>query len=241
MSDSSFSSHLHGAIVVAAMNPIKEVLPQLQGSLTGTHSDAKHRGRWYQHTVDAQTKELAMPTRDKYLHISSIGLQAWTVAEGFARGLEDLDSQYEDTRFLFKLNKLMAVVHQRVLENSAVVGPYVAVVNNTGMHGSFSLFSHERPLYVYGIYDAVNTSVQLVWTTSETFVRELRATNLTRYLIYRFPDVLDRPLFINTQVICRRWHDWMKSFKGGDANLRAFNVLETALYLDPNKEGYERG
>lgn len=231
---------LYGALVIAAMTPVVEPLPPLQGGRSGTHSGAKHRGRWFHKTNEhlVTETELAMPTRDKCLSITTFGSAASAINRALSDQLVELDSKYEGARQLNKLQKVMDELDGS--HDADLHLPYLAVINNTASHGWIGLLSRRWPLHLYGVYDTVNTSVQLVWTTEESFVHECRVANMTRYVFYRFPMIENRPLFINTQVVCARWYDWMKSFKGFDAHLRAFNVLETALYLDPHKESFER-
>lgn len=233
------SNTLYGGLVIAAMTPVVHPLPHLEGGISGTHSRAKRPGHWF-HKVGAQVveSELAMPTRDKHFSIATLGSAATAVNRAISDQLVELDSKYEGARQLYKLQRAMDEI-QKTLDDDLQL-PYLAVINNTSTHGWFGLLAQYATLHLYGVYDTVNTSVQLVWTNQESFVQECRASQLTRYVFYRFPVIENRPLFINSQVVCARWYDWMKSFKGSDAHLRAFNVLETALYLDPRKESFDQ-
>lgn len=232
------NASLYGGLVIAAMTPVVEPLSHLRGGTSGSHSSAKHRGRWFHKTGDhlVTESELAMPTRDKHFNITTLGGTATAVNRAISEQLVELDSKYEGARQLHKLQRVMDNIAGSLDADLAL--PYLAVINNTATHGWIGLLSQHWPLHLYGVYDTVNTSVQLVWTNRESFVHECRLEHIARYVFHRFPVIENRPLFINTQVVCARWYDWTKSFKGSEAYLRAFNVLETSLYLDPNKESF---
>lgn len=237
-------SKLYGSLVIAATTPVVHPLPVLENSSSGSHSGARHKGRWFLKATDETTlkhpylteSELAMPTRDKHFSITTLGTTSVAVNRELSDQLVELDSKYEGARQLYKLQRCMDAIQGKL--DADLNLPYLAVVNNTGTHGWIALLAQYSLLHLYGVYDTVNMSVQLVWTNDEAFVAQCRAFALTRYVFYRFPVIQNRPLFLNTQVLCARWNDWMKSFKNGDAHLRAFNVLETSLYLDPRSEGF---
>jgi hypothetical protein len=117
-------------------------------------------------------------------------------------------------------------------------GEYVAVINNLSEHATFTLLTSGTTLYLTGVYDTVNSSVRLVWSTEDTFVEEVRRADQTRYVFYRFPPIVDRPLFIYTQLVCSKWYSWTKAFNGVDGLSKAMNALEVLLYKDPTIESF---
>lgn len=222
-------SLVYGSIVVHALNTTQP-FPQLVGGTEGQHAEGKFRGLWHHRLVgDTHTEtEMALTQRNKYLKIATISPAGHLEAnDQLTRVLPSLDSRFEDgTRHLYKLNMLM--------KETYTGRPYLAVINDVSRYGSISLLAEAMSLKVLGVYDTVNTSVHLVWTNDRHFENDLRATAPTRYVLYRFPVLENRPLFIHTQYLCSRWYDWMKAFRNTDGILRAFNVVETVLFRDPS-------
>lgn len=234
-------THLYGSLVIAATTPVRQ-FPMLEGSkpLHGNHTESRTRGlfttletgdRWAADTV-------ALPQRNKYMTVTVAAQsngQSMHTASLLKRSLEDLDSRFEGSRQLYKLNQLMLEI-----ETPNLCGSYVAVINNTSEHATFSLLSSGTPLYLCGVYDIVNSSVRVVWSTDDTFIDTTRRADPTRYVFYRFPMLLDRPLFIHTQLVCSKWYSWCKVFVGVDGIAKAFNALELFLYKDPSVNSFER-
>ena len=114
------------------------------------------------------------------------------------------------------------------------VPPYLAILENQSEHSYFALLSHQVSTHIIGVYDGVNSSVRLVWTTDPDFIQGVRKTEPTRYVFFRYPDLVDRPMFLNTQLLCARWFQWSRAFdQTTDGLLRTFNALETLLFKDP--------
>lgn len=237
-------SLIYGSVVLASMNP---VLPfaQLKGGISGQHAEGKYRGIWHHRiTGDSHTEsELALTQRDKYMRISTEGLNHEKVNALIREQMTDLDSRFTEivnergrqaARHLFKLQSVMQQI-------PISYGPYLTVINDVSPYGSIALMTHGQPMYLIGIYDTVNTSIRIVWTNDQKFENDVRQTAPTRYVFYRFPIIEDRPLFMHTQNLCARWYDWNKAFQGTDGILRAFNVAETVLFRDPTVPSFIPG
>jgi hypothetical protein len=235
-------SELYGSLVISANTPIRQ-FPQLEGSkpLHGSHTESRHKGLFSTLVTGDHYAEatVALPQRNKYMQITvvrdDLDLSPAIAADLLRTKLSDLDSRFEGSRQLFKLSQLM----DEIAVNPGCMG-YAAVVNNTSEHATFSLLSSYVTIYLYGVYDTVNSSVRLVWTTDETFIEQVRRADPVRYVFYRFPVVYTRPLFIYTQSICSKWYQWTKVFTGVDGLVKAFNALEIFLFKDPSVNSYER-
>ncbi|MGF3998918.1 hypothetical protein ACQX8C_14365, partial [Staphylococcus aureus] len=155
------------------------------------------------------------------------------IADTLAHELQDLDAKYEGSRWLYKLQRLLETTSDYHAE-------YVAIVNNQSEHPSFSILSQGLDLGFYGVYDTVNRSTQLAWSTDPDFVQITRAQEPTRYLFHRYPTVKDRPLFIHTENVCSKWYVWKQAFTNVDGVLKAFNVLENFLFKNPEVAEFRR-
>jgi len=139
--------------------------------------------------------------------------------------LTDLDSRFDGARHLYKLQTLLNELSEYDDEVE-----FLALINNTSEHASFSILSHGVAVDVIGVYDVVNRSIRLVWTLDDQFIPNLKATDPTRYLFYRYPIVYDRPLFIYTQSVCAKWYSWSKAFTDTDGVFKCFSALENFLF-----------
>ncbi|QBX06637.1 hypothetical protein H1O16_gp224 [Burkholderia phage BcepSaruman] len=207
------------------------VLPVLdvEHVMHGQHTNSWYKGQWSMaHVPGTAHTVVALPQRGKFMDVytASADLERTeAIGQHIADSLRDLDSKHAGSRWLYKLHMLMQ-------ETGADV-PYTSIINNMSEHASFSLLSQGIDLGVYGVYDTVNRSVQLVWTTDPDFVQRTRATEPTRYLFHRYPVVRDRPLFIHTENVCAKWYVWKQAFTNVDGVLKAFNVLENFLFKNP--------
>lgn len=230
-------SQLYGSLTIAATTPVKP-FPIFENPKTksGAHTESKYRGTWSTLSIGDPVSEriVALPQRNKYMTVSTLSereTEATAATALIAEGLTDLDSRFDGARQLYKVHRLMEEIKPQ-LEGI----PYVAIVNNTADHASFNLLSSELLLRVYGVFDVVNRSVRLVWTTDADFVEDVRATDPIRYVFYRFPDLYDRPMFVYTQNVCAKWYSWATAFTGVDGLLKVFNALENFLYKDHTVE-----
>ena len=226
--------HVYGSIVISATTPVEPfpifVNPK---TLNGTHTENKWRGL-YQLLFEAEHSHtvLALPQRNKYMAINVVSddlREACYLGDDLKRLLTDLDSRYEGARLLYKLDQTMCELDR----SWSPAPPYLAVIDNISEHSYFVLLSNGVRTYVTGVYDGVNNSVRLVWTTDPDFIAGVRSHESTRYVFYRYPDLIDRPMFINSQLVCARWFQWSKTFTTTDGLLRIFNALEALLYKDP--------
>jgi hypothetical protein len=228
------ATHVYGSLTLAASSSIEPfTVFEDSRARSGAHTESRFRGL-FQTLVDGPSVEaaVALPQRNKYMNTSVVAEDATVanvVSHRLSINLADLDSRFEGARQLYKLQKLQeecSGFDQRLR--------YMAVINNTSEHASFAILSQKTVVYVIGVYDTVNNSVRLVWTTDDTFVETVREHAPTRYTFYRFPEVYDRPLFLYTQSVCAKWYSWSRTFNGIDGILRAFNALENFLYKNPN-------
>jgi hypothetical protein len=226
---------IYGSLCVSATTPIRQ-FPQLEGSKPqhGNHTQSRTRGLFSTlETGDTfEVETVALPQRNKYMTVAveaSTKAGSAIIASLLKHKLVDLDSRFEGARQLYKLNQMMAELD---------TGEYVAVINNLSEHATFTLLTSGTTLYLTGVYDTVNSSVRLVWSTEDTFVEEVRRADQTRYVFYRFPPIVDRPLFIYTQLVCSKWYSWTKAFNGVDGLSKAMNALEVLLYKDPTIESF---
>jgi hypothetical protein len=223
---------IYGSLTISATTPTKQFpVFNVEFARPTSHTESKYRGLCYEqacgHTVVENA--VALPQRNKYMLTTVVSDRtplSMAVSKSLTRCLVDLDSRFEGARQLYKMQMLMKEIDPRQ--------PYVATINNTSEHATITLLAQGSPLYVLGVYDGVNKSVRLVWTTDPDFVQIVRAEDPTRYVFYRYPDLFDRPLFIHTQNVCANWFSWSKNFEGPDSVLKIFNALENFLYKNPN-------
>jgi hypothetical protein len=232
-------SLMYGSLVLYATTPVQE-FPRLvdANTIKGFHMENRFRGT-YSLLIDGDFEEveIPLPTRNKYLTVTALSeYEPYTKAltTECSSLLQAIDSMFEGARHLFKMQKMMDDLGTRLISSC----PYLLCINNNSQHSYFTLLSQGVQLYVYGVYDTVNRSVRLVWTSDEHFITSCRAVEPTRYVFYRYPTLIDRPLFLHTQVLCSKWAEWSKVFTGPDGVLKAFNALELFLYKNPRVESY---
>lgn len=223
------TTYFRGALVVSAQSSIPE-LP-----LFPAQEKNRVRKGDVSRVVDGHpalylTDDVAIPQRGKYLTVDVVSEDdgASDVCVELCRHLSTIDSQFDGGRQLYKLHRLLYDME------AAGTSKFASAVLNSGQHPTVSLLPSGIPIHLVGIYDAVNTSVRLLWTTDETDIDTLRADDPTRFVFYRYPVVDNRPLFLHTQYIISRWYRWNKLFTGPDSMLRKFNALETFLFKNPS-------
>jgi hypothetical protein len=226
-------SHIYGSLTLAATTPLVQLAPlNDKRTVEGHHTSAKYKGSYFKlHPETAVDNLVALPQRGKFMVVSTITEQnekTGFMGDTLATELAGLDGQYAGSRWLHKLQLLMNEVW--TVTNPA----YISVIDNSSEHPSFSLLSCYMRLYLIGIYDMVNSSVRLAWTTDEDFVQKIREQDPTRYIFYRYPDVYNRPIFLHTENVCARWYTWSKTFTGPSGLLKCFNLLENFLFKNPN-------
>jgi hypothetical protein len=234
-------ANLYGSLVISATTPCHQ-FPQLSDirATTGCHTESSTKGVFTTLVTGSQhaNATVALPQRNKYMNITvaggSVG-QSKRTADLLRVKLSDLDSRFDGARQLYKMGQLMSEI-----ESDNLGAAYAAVINNTSEHATFTLLSQKIPFRFLGVFDTVNSSVRLVWTTDEQFIENVRQADPTRYVFYRYPMVYDRPLFIYTQSVASKWFQWNKVFAGKDGLLKAFNALEIFLFKDPSINSFER-
>lgn len=225
---------LYGSICLSSTEAALKPFPQMYAGVAKFHHTSHPQRGLVQvcsMTANWAGKEVHLPQRSKSYQLYAIGEQQWcsTVVDYLAGELPKMESQHEQARQLFKLNEYMKDM-KRLPRSQA----YVAMLINNGDHAHVGLLSQWNDLNLIGVYDSVNSSVRLVWTDDEYFVTDVRNVDPGRYVFYRFPMLVDRPLFLYSQALCSKWSKWMKTFGSGpDAVLKAFNSLELFLYKEP--------
>jgi hypothetical protein len=224
-------SSLYGSLVLAATTPLLP-FPMFNDArtLNGNFTGGRYRGSYSLLIPDAIEHDIALPQRGKYIatYTSADPVHAQALSASLARLLPDLDSRFEGARQLYKSQQLMNEI------DLPTHPPYVVVINNMKEHPYFNVLVQGVPLYLFGVFDSVNRSVRLVFTTDADFVEKTKALDFTRYVFYRFALVNDRPIFMHTQSLCSRWYFWARAFRGSDGILKCFNLLEHLLLKDSN-------
>lgn len=217
--------YIYGSLTLAATTPLHP-FPIFNDTRTVNGNLAGYRGSYSLLMAQAAEKEVVLPARGKYMsvYVSSDPMSAPVLAGILGAALPELDARFDGARQLYKSHQLMTDINS--------YAPYVAVINNTKDHPYFNILVWETALYLIGVYDTVNRSVRLVFTTDPEFVEKVRSADFTRYVFYRFPVVTNRPLFMHTQSLISRWYNWAKAFRGPDSVLRCFNVLECYILKD---------
>jgi len=198
-------SNLYGSLCLSASTPQVE-FPQFKNAQVGHHTP---------HQFELITQSGVAADINKQLGIK----------------LPLMESRFEDARQLYKFNRIQTEIwNSPELVNCS---GFVSLIINTGEHGHIGVLSQGQDVFVHGIYDTVNMGVRLVWTTDDWFIQDVRASDFTRYVFYRFPVLRNRPLFLYSQALCSKWYGWARQFKEPDGVLKAFNALENFLYKEP--------
>lgn len=224
-------SSIYGSLCLSATTPQKE-FPQFHEVKTSFHTPHQFRGRVDVVQGDgAVTESVLLPARKKEMCVYTYAPKSdWNteVNRRLVSYINTMDGSFAYARQLYKFNHI-----QKQIAASPHSSSFLSVVVNDGDHGHIGLLSHEQDLYIYGVYDLVNISVRLVWTTDEWFISDVREQDFTRYIFYRLPTLRNRPLFLYSQALCSKWYGWTKQFQGTDGTLKAFNALEHYLYKEP--------
>lgn len=225
--------YLYGSLTLAATTPLNQ-FPVFNDSRTINGNFSGYRGSYSLLMPDAVEKEVVIPARGKNMsvYVTTPNRGADALASMLERSLPELDARFDGARQLFKSHQLM--------NELGFHSPYVAVINNTREHPYFNVLVCGVVLYLIGVYDTINRSVRLVFTTDPEFIDKMRHSDYTRYIFHRFPPVTDRPLFMHTQSLISRWYSWSKAFRGADSILRCFNVLECYVLKDSEFDNRNR-
>jgi hypothetical protein len=226
--------YLYGSLTLAATTPIHQ-FPVFHDARTINGNFTGYRGSYSIFAPGAAENEVVLAARGKHMnvYVSSPNPVAAPVLAGILKQqLPELDARFDGARQLFKSNQLMRDINS--LES------YVAVINNIKEHPYFNILVWKTEIHLVGVYDTVNRSVRLVFTTDPDFIEKTRSADYTRYVFHRFPTVKDRPLFLHTQSLISRWYSWSKAFRGPDSILRCFNVLECYVLKDAEFDNRNR-
>lgn len=172
-----------------------------------------HRGRWkLEHTFQSTT--LSIPSRDKQVQLLfSCDLSI------FAPKIATIDSS-EGRNYRTKLRVLLPDL-----------GPgFVGVVNNLSAdnHHSLAILTKTTPVHVYGLYDTNLKSTYLFWSDDPSRIEAVLQVYPLRFLLYRFPTLVNDVLFLPIERLCSQWWGWMRTSESGP--LLPFNALERRLF-----------
>lgn len=229
-----------GSLVLHARNQVEPLfVPGLEDQevRNGQHIVGQYNGAWTE-ISDSEIHSIYLPQRYKHLSLLSSEI---SVVDHLITELEKLDAQHDDARQLFKLNQLL--IRMSILSPipfAATVNIASAEQNGRPVSGSFYLLSHDQNIYCCLVFDLVDQSVRLVWSTLD-FKSLIQNLGMQRYVFYPFATVRNRPLFLHTQSLCARWWKLTKTF--GDhrlAIMRASNALELRIYKDPEIKTHSR-
>lgn len=219
---------LNGSLVIANAGPTAPFrLPMFdEPTGSGNHIPQRTRGLWHTLNIGATNFEVAIPHRDAYLVVDYIGASS-ALLEPLRKGLQAADSNDIGARYQFKINQ--------IVNDLSCDEPFAASINNTATHGTMNLASRGIPIYLLGMYDLKDNSVQLIWSTHVGMEQRIRNKFPLRYVFYRFPTIQDYSVSIITQAVCHGWWKWARLFSDVSSGvLTAFNALEMNIFKDPN-------
>lgn len=246
-----YADHMYGSLVIYSPSGDRSPLASRISNkmIEGEHRFLRFSRAW---RLDVPTDshlyiqdDIIIPSRNRHLmthtlvdipytDIFSDNLVKETVLNAnreICKAVSEIEGEHENARLLHRLEQARKQVAP--ITHGAADG-FATFVNNVGSRNYFGLLSTGVPIYLYGAVDQ-DQSVHLVWSTDEGIGSALRATHGDRLHLYRFPEIVDRPLFISTQFVCSYWHRWSKEYKNNALSyLHAFNALEIRLYKDPN-------
>lgn len=225
--------YLYGSLTLAATTPLNQ-FPMFNDTRTINGNFSGYRGSYSMLMPEAIEREVVIPARNKNMsvYVTAGPVASPSLATMLEKSLPELDARFDGARQLYKSSQLMSEIGNQV--------PYLAVINNTKEHPYFNILVCGIDLHMIGVYDTVNRSVRLVFTTDPDFIEKVRSADYTRYVFHRFPVVADRPLFLHTQSLISRWYSWSKAFRGPDSILRCFNVLECYVLKDAEFDNRNR-
>jgi hypothetical protein len=230
---------LFGSIVLHAekQTPAFDI-PELAGipRKIGQHVRGRYNGTWIE-TNSVEHKDLYLPQRFKRLGLSISGDSE--IQSLLMIGLEALDSMHEGARQLYKLNMLLEDVKKSSSKSfSAVVNVTSTSTKEDPASGAFYLMSSGLPIYMALVFDTVDNSTQLVWSTID-FKTNTQKRNMFRYVFFPMPIILNRPIFLPTHTLCAKWWKLTRGFGAGKYSLmKASNALELLIFKDPKVANY---
>jgi hypothetical protein len=181
---------------------------------SGAHFSGRYRGR-YSIRSSIYEQELPIPSRDKHLTLYSNQEES---LPRYAELFGSLDSSYPGDTWLQKLAKVRTY---------SSPDNYL-VVNTEGTHGHFSILANDCPLELIGVHDPQLKTTHLLLADGADAANYVRSVYPLRFFLYRFPPIVNRVVFLQTQTVSSHW--W-RYIKGGDL-LFAFNALEMKLFRE---------
>lgn len=177
-------------------------------SVSGTLG-ASRCGLW-EIQADCASQVFHLPARDK-------SVEVYTKSSTLLEPLKSLDSM-EGPNYRSKLRDVLSQLDH--LDNATILN------HNTSTHSSIALIANAG-LYLYGVYDTHLDQSHLLWCTDPAVRRALSAAAPLRYLVYRFPVLVEDCLFIQIETICAKWWRWTANER---PDLQAFTALERRLF-----------
>ena len=211
------TNFLNGYFVLGGPSTDLIPLPNFFNHYHGNHIGARSRGSW---VIDTNfiSHTINLPSRDKQVQVlvSEKRFEAL-----FVELLSSIDSNYVNQNYRTKLTNI-----QTELDSE-----FIGIVNNNNIdsHGSMGIVTNTNPFYMTGLHDTRFGSSYVLWSTDENFVHKILQSDPLRYLIYRFPTLVNSSLFFQSEAVCSKWYRWLKTH---DSVLHAFNALERRLFGD---------
>lgn len=220
---------IYGSLVLASTDAAVKIWPQFIDALVYHQTQHPVRGTLrLAGTSDPDVIHLPQRSKSYLVSVNAGPSLKNRILSWLGHHLPNLESEYEATRQLYKFHRYM----QDIKELDPLGYPYVAHMVSQGDQNHLGILAQGQSLLMFGVYDTIGGSVQLVWTTDAHLMEDVRAADPNRYVFYRFPTLIDRPLFLFSPALVSKWINWVKKFQGPDCVLRAFNALELYLYKD---------
>lgn len=195
----------------------------------GQHVPGTYNGHWSL-TTNIESQNLYLPQRYKHMHVMSTESDA---ASEICNALNTLDSEYEGARQLYKLGKMLDGLNSQ--NHATLVN--IEASTDAGSQGSFYLLSAGQPIFVCLVMDQKpdERSVRLLFSTFDPIphIRLACVNEPNRYVFFRFPNLVSRPLFLWSSYMCKRWYSANRDLQNNALGLiTACNALENQLYKD---------
>ena len=199
-------------------------------TLRGQHIPGTYNGHWTLTTNADDQQSVYLPQRYKHMQVIST---EGDIATEVSVALNTLDSEYEGAKQLYKLGKMRDGLNPK--RHATIVNIEASTAN--GSQGSFYLLSTEAPIYTCLVMDQKEDerSVRLLFSTFDPIphIRLECAKEVNRYVFFRFPNVVSRPLFLWSTYVCKRWYSANRDLQNNQLGLvTACNALEVQLYKD---------
>ena len=204
------------------------LVPPGEGDLSsGHHCTGRYTGVWsllrHSPMAEGDLTRAHLPHRDKYLDLHWSEDTNDRTRDYLQGRIEGLDGQYEGMTQLQKYREMS----QDFTSDYELHCGCSLVINTVSTHSAWALLNFGgAPMVLLGAYDPQLKAAYLVWSMGNDLEERLRDAYPLKYLLYRFPLVANRAVFIPTQAICAHWWRYTKTADP----LFAFNALELKLF-----------